>query len=1337
VSPEVLRWIDGGRSSIVVALAVALLVPSINVVGLDGLPLDSPWELAAFALLAPFVLSAALREALANLLGRRASWGPRAVFVAVVMVVVAKLLLLGFGSDRGFVGCYASTWKPPESRCEASYSNLFERHDGATRVDETIDFGSSSQQASELVQTYDTFVYTAGAARTDWNLSFSNDLRFNEGVEATNLHELIPFTASWEGTAAIPDDGMVEVTYIGSGAVEVGGSRISLPMSRGSRTVRASVPAGDQPLHAELRFPDGASFAEFRILSQSGAAIAAAEPAALVRVVAGLVWLVLAAILAALALVALSALGRDLWLLATVVIATVAVAVLAGTDDRLGFQYLTALLAPVIVWLTPRRPILWGYAALLVIAVASMVNTGAGIDSVLYRAVGTDFLTYESFARDIVLGHSLSGGEEVFYYQPGSRYVLGLLHLLFGDGDVLVTWWSMVGLSLPFVALIAWQRQRVSSLAALAGISAAGFLLLAVLNSPTILSLVAMSASEVPSWALLALAVAAPQIQPRHRGGWIGSGVAAALIWVVRNNQAIAALTILAAIAAGLWRRRKHTLVLTLAAAVAVALLPALHNLEYGQQLVLGTTSNAPNQELSLSDLGQVFSDSLVGSELRGHISAIFYDPPTPGLARASLGWLLWGLLALWVAAVAMALSRVRRRDFSLRGWLLLFVPVAYLGLHVIYQVEVYYPRHILAGYLAMGLGAIGAFAELSTTQSWPWRYSYGGRAALWGWLAGAPPRARAMLARLLRRPRAALGGRGPFRLDEALGLSWATEFGWTRVGLIGAAFLAPFSATRFIGSLTLGRAAALTFAALLALDLVRARPRSFRLQTTGLLLAAAYIGLCGWILLNSAAWGCNCDGKAGGFYEFAMIGLLALVAIGFEPRLRGVAMAATLGGLVLAASLALLGVGSLNSGTIDLTQTGGRLSGTFGNANELGFAAALGLPIALAYVSVPRRVPQIAAAGSTLILVATLVLTYSRGAIIAAGVGAIALALWQAKGSRRRVAIVLAAAAAGVLIAGALYAVFERERQDVSFDSVPPAFQALDQRDLSGWDSRALGPVPNGPSELSNRGSAIVVGADRAGEGASFRWGEASDDGTYTLRFRARADRDGLPFSYSLGDRPQARGPVAAGELDRRWREFRLEWSPGQRSAHATLYLWLRAAPASVSLSDAEVIAREPGGPARLVAIPASLDGSLYDRLDSEATREEGRYIDSRLDAADLAFRAFRAEPLRGIGWSTFPDYSEAHLDYGQLAAHNQYLAVAAELGIVGLVLFGMLIAAVVLGVRGSGSGRAEAAAIGVLCGTAAGLVFVEALPVPQLSITIAIAAAIVCARRRGVRAS
>ena len=90
------------------------------------------------------------------------------------------------------------------------------------------------------------------------------------------------------------------------------------------------------------------------------------------------------------------------------------------------------------------------------------------------------------------------------------------------------------------------------------------------------------------------------------------------------------------------------------------------------------------------------------------------------------------------------------------------------------------------------------------------------------------------------------------------------------------------------------------------------------------LLLSGAYVGLSAWIFINSAVWGCNCEGKASGFYEFAAIGVLALVAIGVEPKLRGPALIGTLCGLALAAGLALGGVGSLNSGTVDLTQTGG-----------------------------------------------------------------------------------------------------------------------------------------------------------------------------------------------------------------------------------------------------------------------------------------------------------------------------------------------------------------------------------------------------------------------------
>ena len=203
---------------------------------------------------------------------------------------------------------------------------------------------------------------------------------------------------------------------------------------------------------------------------------------------------------------------------------------------------------------------------------------------------------------------------------------------------------------------------------------------------------------------------------------------------------------------------------------------------------------------------------------------------------------------------------------------------------------------------------------------------------------------------------------------------------------------------------------------------------------------------------------------QGGGLHELALIGLLAVVAVSFEPRLRGPALVAALAGIVLAALLALGGAGSLNSGTVDLTQTGGRLSGTFGNANELGLAAALGIPITLAFRSAGGRPGLVAVGASLAILATTLILTYSRGAVIAAAVGTLALALWQARGSRRRIAIIVAVAGAAVVVGAVLYSVFERDRRDVSFRSVPASLATLGQRDESGWDSRGSGRYGTGP---------------------------------------------------------------------------------------------------------------------------------------------------------------------------------------------------------------------------------------------------------------------------------
>jgi hypothetical protein len=578
----------------------------------------------------------------------------------------------------------------------------------------------------------------SGLAASNWNLSFSNDFRFNRLDPVGNArHERLPLKVGWRGTAAVPKDGMVRVQYVGAGRLRIGPTEVKLARSAKRRTVVARSPPGNQSLEATFFFADPAPVAakaadlpygELRLVGGDGRPIAAAAPSAAERIAAGAIDVALAGAFLVLVMVLAAALGRSAWLLgALVMVAALSTWALSFDAEDSAFIALAALLAAIVVWRPPRRPILWLYAALLILNAVRLLGEVPDLHAVLYRSSGTDWLTYESFARDLVLGRSPKAGEAVFYYQPGWRYVLGLLHLLLGDGNMLVALWSMLGLSLGFAALISWHRTPGLSGRALAVMALAGMLLLGVLNSGTVLSLVLQGTSEVPTWALLPLAVAAPQLRPRRAGPWIGSAVAASLSWVVRPNQVLGAGVILGTIGVRLGLARRRTLAVAAAAALTIAVLPAIHNVAYGNRLVLSTTSGGGvNREISFTELPHVFSDDDVGNRLKTHVRDILYAPPTEEVkTRASgtpahfrhLRLPLRGLLALWLAVLVKALLALRRRSLSLTGWLLLLLPVAYLAPHLIYNVDVYYPRHILIGYLAMGVSAIGAIAEMGAAE--------------------------------------------------------------------------------------------------------------------------------------------------------------------------------------------------------------------------------------------------------------------------------------------------------------------------------------------------------------------------------------------------------------------------------------------------------------------------------------------------------------------------------------------------------------------------------------------------------------------------------------------
>jgi hypothetical protein len=72
-------------------------------------------------------------------------------------------------------------------------------------------------------------------------------------------------------------------------------------------------------------------------------------------------------------------------------------------------------------------------------------------------------------------------------------------------------------------------------------------------------------------------------------------------------------------------------------------------------------------------------------------------------------------LQVAWLGSLVALATNWRRADKTTR--LVAPLPAAFLLPHLLLQVYVYYPRHIVAGYLVMGLAAAFVLARLSESS--------------------------------------------------------------------------------------------------------------------------------------------------------------------------------------------------------------------------------------------------------------------------------------------------------------------------------------------------------------------------------------------------------------------------------------------------------------------------------------------------------------------------------------------------------------------------------------------------------------------------------------------
>jgi hypothetical protein len=550
----------------------------------------------------------------------------------------------------------------------------------------------------------------------------------------------------------------------------------------------------------------------------------------------------------------------------------------------------------------------------------------------------------------------------------------------------------------------------------------------------------------------------------------------------------------------------------------------------------------------------------------------------------------------------------------------------------------------------------------------------------------------------------------------------------WTRVVSIGDTVL------------TLGRLALVVTGVFLALELARAIQKGEVVYEWPAILLCGSVAAFGvWMAINNTIWGCRCLSDFSGYIELITVLVYCVIAIQIWPGSRStLVITAGFAGL-LAAGLGLAGVEDLPGRAVNASAIGGRLAGTYGNANYLGFAISAAAPVLIAYlprIGLQRRSAWLALAWLCCMatVAAALFQTYSRSAVVAASVGCIVTACLAFRSNRTRVAAFVISSVGMASVGLAIYGTFEESRQRVSLSE---ASQLNSSLDLGGWDGRAQGLIPRGGTRFRNdpRRLSLIVEPSAVGQGVSFEWGNARADVEYQLVFDARALTEPVVLAAGMEDNLRGHGPVSRvflTPLEGQWRRLALSWIPRARSPSGRLYIWEPRGRSPFALRQIRIIS-DAFRPNRVKLIPLALRGSVRDAELQRYRAADDSARASRVKAAHLAVDAFAANPTRGIGWERFPDYAKEHAAYGRLATHNDYLRVAAELGVPGLVLFFIAAVTIIMGAARLALERADRAAVGLVATGAIGLLFLNGLVTPSATIPFAVAVAVVVCSPRG----
>ena len=700
-----------------------LCLPGSGRLVLDGLPFNSRIEFIFLVGVLSFGFAPKTVAFLKNWLNSLDSRRLFLILGALIFVVFIKFLTFVYSPvANGFEVCYRSVYAPlPLGKCEKSYDqpffsngNLLEK---ISSVEQEINFGSTDE-GSESTGT------------STWRLPFMNDWGRLEPLWLKRL----PFTADFAGTINVSADSRIPIVFLGDLVMDIDGQKVSAKHYVGSpRLIFVPVDKGSHKLLINYRFSesDGSvvpdkqpniigEYASLQIyepvsqeyqlgIEKTFRPISASDDTSLFK---NLFFKLLdiTMLLFFISLVGKLLLSYTKLIFVAPFFAT-AVWIVINSDttfQSLGLSrssLLVGFLLGVGLWIVlkkcPKYAWIYGGSIGLVqfISNKSFFPASRWWNVALFRQRDSDWFAHEGLARIIFKEVSLKGGEPIFYFQPGMRYLISLGHLVLGNNDILLPLLASVFL---FTAVAVALRQieinnQFFGLLSVLTISS----LVVLFSDLNMSSYIFNLTTELPTWIFLFVFAYMVCTDKFSSGRIVILGLLAGLSVNFRPNQAPgwAYLVVITLIGLIFDEKRKLSIRrapwLFVLVTVSSASLSLIHNLYYGRSFVLFSSSGVGSQQHSwkifLDMLYDADSRNIVLNKFRSLTLFTFHPLPKdrfwPYTNSFQLMQISWLFSLVWAC-------RISSKYFKTTMYAV--VPFMFLIPMVMYDSSSYFPRHLV-----------------------------------------------------------------------------------------------------------------------------------------------------------------------------------------------------------------------------------------------------------------------------------------------------------------------------------------------------------------------------------------------------------------------------------------------------------------------------------------------------------------------------------------------------------------------------------------------------------------------------------------------------------------